>query len=177
MLPSQFRFVASAYNTAQAMIRFADEKAEMLFVVYGILMGLMSFRVDVVVRVLRSPARFTPLALVTFLLFCAFLGIMFVGLSFAVTTMHPRFAPAGQGGAGDRRRLYWYRDVLAKDREAYLAAVRDLGDEDALAEMAHELYDAQAIERAKFADISKATRISGWGLGLWLLTLILSFVV
>ena len=139
MLTSQFRFVASATNTAQAMIRFADDKAEMLF--YG------------------------------------FLGSLFVALSFAVTTTHPRFAPRGDAGAADRRRLSWYHDVLARDREESLAAVRGLRDEDVLGEMAHELYDAQAIERAKFADITKATRISGWGLALWLLTLILSFSV
>ncbi|HYB72794.1 MAG TPA: hypothetical protein VED18_05430 [Candidatus Sulfotelmatobacter sp.] len=177
MVGSQLRFVASAYTTAQSMIRFADQKAEMLFVIFGILMALLSGRVDVVVRALRDPARVSPLAVATFLLSCVFLGLMFAALSFAVATMHPRFAPREGPYSGGRRRLYWCHDVLGRDREAYLAAVRGLRDDEVLEEMAHELYDVQAIERAKFGEVTKAARISAWGVAVWALSFVLSFTV
>ena len=177
MVGSQLRFVASAYTTAQSMIRFADQKAEMLIVIFGVLMALLSNRVDVVVEALRDQARVTPLAVATFVLSCAFLGLMFAALGFALAAMHPRFAPRGDPDPGGRRRLYWCHDVLGRDREAYLAAVRGLRDEEVLEEMAHELYDVQAIERAKFGEVTKAVRISAWGLAAWALAFILSFTI
>jgi hypothetical protein len=177
MVGSQLRFVASAYSTAQSMIRFADQKAEMLFVIFGILMALLSSRVDVIVRALRDPGRVTPLTVVTFLLSCVFLGLMFAALSFAVATMHPRFARREDPASGGRRRLYWCHDVLGRDREAYMGAVRGLSDDEVLEEMAHELYDVQVIERAKFGEVTKALRISAWGLAVWALAFVLSFTV
>lgn len=174
MLESQFRFVASAYASAQATIRFADEKAETLFIICGILMAFLSLRVDEALWVLRRPAGFPLLPVVTFLLFCVFVCLMFWALGLAVATVRPRFAPRGAAGAAGRRRLHWYHDVLDRDRERYLAAVRALSDDDVLAEMAHELYDAQGIERKKFTRINRAIRVTGWSLIVWNVTFILS---
>jgi pycsar effector protein len=174
---SQFRFLVSAYGTAQAMIRFADAKAETLFVIYGVLVALITTRVEPAVQRLRSPKGFSPLALVTFLLFCAFIGLMFYALSQAVSTVRPRFRSPASAEAGARRRLYWCHDVLARECEAYLAAVRGLSDEAALEEMAQELFDAQAIEAAKFARIGRAYRMSAVSLAVWCLTLVLSLAV
>ncbi len=173
----RFRFIASAYSTAQDMVRFVDEKGEILLLVYGVLLALASIRVDPAVRGLRSPEGITPMGAVTFGCFLAFLGVMFYAVYQAVAAARPHFVAGGPPDEAGRRRLYWCHDVLGKHPEAYLAALRDLRDGEILEEMAHELYDVHAIERVKFAGIARATRVSTLALTLWILTLALSFFV
>ena len=173
----RFRFIASAYATAQGMVRFVDEKGEILLIVYGILLALVSIRVDPLVTALRGPDGIGPMGAVTFGCFLAFLGVMFYAIYHVMMAVRPRFVAGGPPEGAARRRLYWCHDVLGKAPAAYIAAVRELRDGEILEEMAHELYDIHAIQRVKLAGIARATRVSVLSLLLWILTLVFSLFV
>ena len=157
-------FLLSAYNTAQSMNRFSDQKASIVFVLHGILLALLGTRLGRLVEAIRTP-NLGLLALLGFLLFLLFLGLMVHSLMYALRTITPTFAESS--ASPDHRRLYWFQDVQARDVREYVQTLQGLSDEQVLHEMAYELYNAQAITNLKFERIQRATWSAAVGLMVW----------
>ena len=161
----KLNFLISAYNTAQNMIRFSDEKATVVFVFYGILLALLGTRAERMIAALKGPGMGGPLAVLAVLLFFAFLGLMVYSLTYAMRTITPTFATGVQ--AADRSKLYWCHDVLGREPEDYLSAIEGLADRQVLREMVYELYSVQSIEKLKFDRVGKAIRSASASLVVW----------
>ncbi len=172
-MEQKLNFLISAYNTAQNMIRFSDEKATVVFIFYGVLLALLGSRADKVIAALKGPGMGGGLAVVTVLLFFAFLGLMIYGLVYALRTVTPTFEAGVQ--AADRSKIYWCHDVLGREPQEYLQIVEGLSDRDVLREMVYELYSVQRIEKLKFDRVGKATRSAMVSLILWQAMVVLTF--
>ncbi len=168
----KLNFLISAYNTAQNMIRFSDEKATVVFVFYGILLALLGTRAERVIAALKTGSG-GALALLSVLLFFAFLGLMVYSLMYAMRTITPTFASGVQ--AADRSKLYWCHDVLGREPEDYLTTMEGLTDRQILREMVYELYSVQSIEKLKFDRVGKATRSASVSLVVWQIIVVLTF--
>ena len=168
----KLNFLISAYNTAQNMIRFSDEKATVVFVFYGILLALLGTRAERVIAALKTGLG-GALALLSVLLFFAFLGLMVYSLMYAMRTITPTFAAGVQ--AADRSKLYWCHDVLGREPEDYLTTMEGLTDRQILREMVYELYSVQSIEKLKFDRVGKATRSASVSLVIWQIIVVLTF--
>jgi len=169
----KLNFLISAYNTAQNMIRFSDEKATVVFVFYGILLALLGTRAERMIAALKGPGMGGPLAVLAVLLFFAFLGLMVYSLTYAMRTITPTFATGVQ--AADRSKLYWCHDVLGREPEDYLSAIEGLADRQVLREMVYELYSVQSIEKLKFDRVGKAIRSASASLVVWQIIVVLTF--
>jgi hypothetical protein len=171
----KLNFLTSAYNTAQNMIRFSDEKATVVFVFYGILLALLGSRAERMIGALKLPGMGGPLAVLAVLLFFAFLGLMVYSLMYAMRTITPTFATGVR--AADRSRLYWCHDVLGREPEDYLKTVEGLSDQQVLREMVYELYSVQSIEKLKFDRVGKAIRSASASLLVWQILVVLTFFI
>ena len=174
-MTDKLNFLISSYNTAQTLIRFADEKATVVFIFYGVLLALLGTRADRVIAALRSPGMGGPLNIIALLLGFAFVALMIYSMVFAVRTITPTFETGVQ--AADRQRVYWCHDVLAREPKDFLAIVEAMGDRDVLREMVYELYSAHRIEKAKFDRVGKATQGAMVGLILWQVMIVLTFFI
>ncbi len=155
-LPLRLNFVMSAYNTAQWMIRFSDEKASFVFLFFGIILSVFGIRGDRVLLILGGGVQAGGLRALFILLFLLFLVTMILSLLYGLRTIVPRLgSPLNRPS---HRRLYWCHDVLRYSVEEYLTHLRALSDEAVLQEMVHELYVAMAIERSKFDRINRCLR-------------------
>ncbi|HYB75268.1 MAG TPA: hypothetical protein VED18_17990 [Candidatus Sulfotelmatobacter sp.] len=172
-MEQKLNFLISAYNTAQNMIRFSDEKATVVFIFYGILLALLGTRADKVIATLRAPGMVGLVAVLTVLIFFAFLGLMIYGLVYALRTITPTFEAGVE--AADRKRIYWCHDVQGREPQEYLQIVESLGDRDILREMVYELYSVQKIEKLKFDRVGRATRSAMVSLILWQVMVVLTF--
>lgn len=156
-LPLRLTFVMSAYNTAQRMIRFSDEKASLVFLFFGIILSIFGIRGDRILLILGGQTRPGGFRTLFTLLFFVFLATMILSLLYGLQTIAPRLkSPTGNPG---HQRLYWCHDVLRLPVDEYLTRLRGLSDEAVVQEMVHELYAAITIERAKFDRIN---RCLGW---------------
>ena len=172
-MDQKLNFLISAYNTAQNMIRFSDEKATVVFIFYGVLLALLGARADRVIAALKAPGMGGVLTIVTVLLFFAFLAFMIYGLVYALRTITPTLE-AGVQAAGPSK-VYWCHDVLAREPQEYLQLVEGMTDKDVLREMVYELYSVQRIEKLKFDRVGRATRSAMISLILWQVMVVLTF--
>ncbi len=155
-LSLRLNFVMSAYNTAQRMIRFSDEKASFVFLFFGIILSIFGIRGDRVLLILGGQARPGGFRALFILLFLLFLATMILSLFYVLRTIAPRLGPPATNPG--HQRLYWCHDVLRLSVEEYLSRLRGLEEEAVVEEMVHELYAALAIERAKFDRINRCLR-------------------
>jgi hypothetical protein len=157
-------FVLSAYDTAQRMIRFSDQKASVVFVFFGILLALLGARMGRLVAALRGETV-GALALAGLVLLCAFLGLMAHSLLYALRTITPTFGASD--ATPDHQKLYWFQDVQRRDLREYLEALKGLSEDQVLQEMVYELYSVQGIEKLKFDRIQRATWSAAIALMVW----------
>ncbi len=171
-LSLRLTFVMSAYDTAQRMIRFSDEKASFVFLFFGILLSIFGIRGDRILLMLGGQARPGTYRLLFIALFLIFLLTMVMALLHGLKTIVPHLSSPVAGS--DHHGIYWYRDVLALPVDEYLARLQSLSDETVLHEMAHELYAAMAIERAKFDRISRSLRWALVSFVFWIFLIVMS---
>lgn len=155
-LPLRLSFVMSAYNTAQRMIRFSDEKASFVFLFFGIILSIFGIRGDRILLILGGRVQAGGFRSLFILLFLLFLATMILSLFYGLRTIAPRLRSPVDNP--NHRRLYWCHDVLRYPVEEYLTRLRALSNEAVLREMVHELYAAMAIERSKFDRINRCLR-------------------
>lgn len=155
-LPLRLSFVMSAYNTAQRMIRFSDEKASFVFLFFGIILSIFGIRGDRILLILGGRGQTGGFRVLFILLFLLFLVTMVVSLLYGLRTIAPRLGSPKKNR--NHQRLYWCHDVLRYRVEEYLARLQGLSDEAMLQEMVHELYAAMTIERSKFDRINRCLR-------------------
>lgn len=171
-LSLRLAFVMSAYNTAQRMIRFSDEKASFVFLFFGIILSIFGIRGDRILLILGGHARPGGFRVVFVSVFCLFLATMIVSLLYGLQTIIPRLqSPAANP---DHHRLYWFQDVLRLSVSEYLTRLRALSDEGVVREMVQELYAAMAIERAKFDRINRCLRWAVMSFLLWVIVILMS---
>lgn len=171
-LPLRLAFVMSAYNTAQRMIRFSDEKASFVFLFFGIILSIFGIRGDRILLILGGQARPGSFRALFIALFLLFLGTMVVSLFYGLRTIIPHLrAPAA---SPDHLRLYWFQDVLRLPASEYLARLRGLSDEGVVREMVQELYVVMAIERAKFDRINRCLRWAVASFILWVIVILMT---
>ncbi len=168
-------FLISAYNTAQRMIWFSDQKASFIVIYYGILLSMLGTRVERLLGAFRSPDAAFPLRAILVILGLAFVACMVYSLVFTLRTVLPTYAPPVD--VRDYRRLYWCHDVLAKDVETYFESLRNLDGEALLKEMTRELYSAVTIERLKFERVTRALHGALTCFGMWVLIFVLTFFI
>ena len=171
-LSLRLTFVMSAYNTAQRMIRFSDEKASFIFLFFGIILSIFGIRGDRILLMLGSAARPGTFRLLFIALFLIFLFTMVMALFHGLKTIAPRLTTPGADPS--HQGMYWYQDVLALPVSEYLTRLESLSDEAIFREMTHELYAVMAIERAKFERISRCLRWSVASFVLWILLIVMS---
>ena len=164
-------FVLSAYDTAQRMIRFSDQKASVVFVFFGILLALLGARMGKLVAALRGEAL-GALSLAALVLLCAFLALMGHSLLYALRTITPTFSASTQ--SPDHQKLYWFQDVQRRDLREYLEALKGLSEDQVLQEMVYELYSVQGIEKRKFDRIQRATWSAAVALMVWQVFVVLT---
>lgn len=171
--PLKLTFLISAYNTAQRMIWFSDQKASVVIIYYGILLSMLGTRVDRVVAAFRGAGGGAALRAALLLAAGAFLASMVVSLLFALRTVLPTYvAPVD---VRDYRRLYWCDDILAKDVETYFETLRGLDGEALLKEMTRELYAAVTIERRKFERVTRSVKAALVSFAAWLVIFLSTF--
>ena len=171
-LPLRLSFVMSAYNTAQRMIRFSDEKASFVFLFFGIILSIFGIRGDRILVILGGRVQAGGFRALFILLFLLFLVTMVLSLFYGLQTIAPRLGSPMD--SPDHRRLYWCHDVLRFSIEEYLTHLRALSDEAVLREMVHELYAAMAIERSKFDRINRCLRWAVASFVLWVAVILMT---
>ncbi len=171
-LSLRLTFVMSAYNTAQRMIRFSDEKASFIFLFFGIILSIFGIRGDRILLMLGGEARLGPFRVVFIVVFLAFLFTMVVALFHGLKTIAPRLASSA--AEPTHLGLYWFPDVLALPMSEYLARLQSLSGEALLREMAHELYAVMSIERAKFDRINRCLRWAVISFVLWIFLIVMT---
>ncbi len=171
--PLKLTFLISAYNTAQRMIWFSDQKASFIVIYYGILLSMLGTRVDRLLGLFRTPGAAFALRALVVALGLAFVACMVYSLAYTLRTVLPTYvAPVD---VRDHRRLYWCHDILAKDVETYFASLRDLDGEALLKEMTRELYSAVTIERLKFERVTRSLHGALASFALWVAIFVLTF--
>lgn len=150
----RLEFLVSAYNTAQGMIKFSDEKASVIFIFYGITLSVLSYRGDRLLRVLRFGDAALGIKILLWTALVGFFISMVYGLGYALATVVPTFNP--KIDVKNHRKLYWCHDVLARSVEEYAAELNALGPRGILAEMTTELYSALTIEEMKFDRVARS---------------------
>lgn len=173
--PLKLGFLISAYNTAQRMIWFSDQKASVIVIYYGILLSMLGPRVDRGLTFLRAADAGVPPRAALVGLMLAFLASMAVSLSYALRTILPSYVPPVE--VRDHKRLYWCDDILARDVETYFETLRGLDGDGLLKEMTRELYSAVRIEKRKFDRVTRSIRWAVASFALWVLLLVSTFLV
>lgn len=164
----------SAYNTAQRMIRFSDEKASFVFLFFGIILSIFGVRGDRVLLILGGRAHPGGLRALFIFVFCLFLATMVISLFHGLKTIVPRLgAPTARPG---HLRLYWFQDVLRLPVTEYLTRLHGLSDEAVVREMVYELYAAIAIEQGKFDRINRCLRWAVASFILWVVLILMTVV-
>lgn len=171
-LPLRLSFVMSAYNTAQRMIRFSDEKASFVFLFFGIILSIFGIRGDRILLILGGRIQAGGFRALFILLFLVFLATMTLSLLYGLQTIAPRLASPVD--SPNHRRLYWCHDVLRYPPEEYLTHLRALSDEAVLQEMVHELYAAMIIERNKFDRINCCLRWAVASFAAWVALILMT---
>ena len=166
-------FLFSAYNTAQRMIWFSDQKASFIVIYYGILLSMLGTRVERLGTFLRAPNPSVGTRLGLVVLGLVFLATMIVGLAYALRTVIPTYAP--KVNVADYKRLYWCDDILAKDIDTYFASLNALDGDGLLKEMTRELYAAVGIERAKFSRVALSLKSAVGSFVAWVIIFICTF--
>ncbi len=173
-LPLRLTFVISAYDTAQRMIRFSDEKASFVFLFFGIILSIFGIRGDRILLILGGEKRPGAFHALFIGLFLAFFATLVVALFHGLKTIAPRLdAPPADPG---RIRLYWFRDVLDLPMNEYLDRLQSLSGEAVLEAMTSEMYAVMAIERAKFSRVSRCLRWAVVSFVLWILVIAMTIV-
>ncbi|MFI5339240.1 MAG: hypothetical protein ACHQ7N_05330 [Candidatus Methylomirabilales bacterium] len=124
-LPLRLSFAMSAYNTAQRMIRFSDEKASFVFLFFGITLSIFSIfgiRGDRILVILGGRIQAGGFRALFILLFLLFLATMILSLFYGLQTIAPRLGSPVNNP--NHRRLYWCHDVLRYPVEDYLIHLR-----------------------------------------------------
>lgn len=171
----QLTFLMSAYNTAQRMIWFSDQKASFIVIYYGILLSMLGPRVERLLGFFRAPrAAVAPRAALV-LLGVAFLATMVFALIYALRTVLPTYVTPVD--VRDHKRLYWCHDILAKDVETYFGSLRGLEGDALLKEMTRELYSAVSIERLKFERVTRSLKAAVASFAVWVLIFAFSLFV
>jgi pycsar effector protein len=171
-LPLRLSFVMSAYNTAQRMIRFSDEKASFVFLFFGIILSIFGVRGDRILLIMggkAQPGGFRALFIALFLLF---LATMVISLFYGLRTIVPHLQSLAE--SPDHLRLYWFQDVLRLSVNQYLTRLRGLSDEGVVREMVQELYVVMAIERHKFDRINRCLRWAVASFILWVIVILMT---
>ena len=166
-------FLISAYNTAQRMIWFSNQKARFIVIYYGILLSMLGVRVERLRHFFGGPGGpIAPRATLVFL-GVAFLATMVYALVQTLRTVLPSYvAPMD---VRDYRRLYWCHDILTKDVETYFESLRGLDEESLLKEMTCELFSAASIERLKLERVTKAVHGAVASFAVWVLIFVYTF--
>jgi len=168
-------FLISAYNTAQRMIWFSDQKASFIVIYYGILLSMLGTRVERLLAFFRAPGAAVAPRAALVCLGLAFVATMVYSLVYTLRTVLPTYvAPVD---VRDYRRLYWCHDILAKDVETYFESLRDLDGDALLKEMTRELFSAVTIERLKFERVTSSLRGAVASFGVWVLIFVFTFFV
>ncbi len=168
-------FLTSAYNTAQQMIWFSDQKASFIVIYYGILLSMLGIRMEHLLNFFRAPGGAVAPRAALVLLGLAFLATMVYGLVHTLRTVLPTYVAPVE--VRDYRRLYWCHDILAKDVETYFESLRGLDADSLLKEMTRELFSAVTIERIKFDRVSMALRGGVASFAVWMMIFIFTFFV
>jgi pycsar effector protein len=171
-LPLRLAFVMSAYNTAQRMIRFSDEKASFVFLFLGITLSIFGVRGDRILLILggkAQPGGFRALFIALFLLF---LATMVVSLFYGLRNIVPHLQSLAE--RPDHLRLYCFQDVLKLPVNEYLTRLRGLSDEGVVREMVQEQYAVMAIERHKFERINCCLRWAVASFILWVIVILMT---
>jgi hypothetical protein len=168
-------FLISAYNTAQRMIWFSDQKASFIVIYHGILLSMLGIRVERLLNFFRAPGAALAPRAVLVVLGLAFVASMVYALAYTLRTVLPTYSPPLD--VRGYQRLYWCHDVLAKDVETYFEALRDLDGDSLLKEMTRELFSAVTIERIKFDRVTKALRGAVASFAAWVLIFAFTFFV
>ncbi len=168
-------FLISAYNTAQRMIWFSDQKASFIVIYYGILLSMLGTRVDHLLAFFRAPGAALGPRAVLVGLGVAFLATMVHSLVYTLRTVLPTYVAPVE--VRDYRRLYWCHDILSKDVETYFESLRDLEGEALLKEMTRELYSAVTIERIKFDRVTLSLRGAVASFVVWVAIFVFTFFV
>jgi hypothetical protein len=169
----QLTFLISAYNTAQRMIWFSDQKASFIVIYYGILLSMLGTRVERLLAFFRAPEAALAPRVALALVGCAFVASMVYSLSYAIHSVVPTYAAPVD--VRDYRRLYWCHDVLAKDVETYFESLRGLDAAALLKEMTRELYAAVGIERLKFDRVTRSLKGAAASFVAWVLVFVSTF--
>ena len=171
-LSLRLAFVTSAYNTAQRMIRFSDEKASFVFLFFGIILSIFGVRGDRILLIMGGQARPGGFRALFIALFLLFLATMVFSLFFGLQTIVPRLKSPEANP--EHLRLYWFQDVLKLQANEYLARLQSLSDEGVVREMVRELYAVTAIERAKFDRINRCLRWAVASFILWVMVILMT---
>lgn len=175
MAPLRLTFLISAYNTAQRMTWFSDQKASVIIIYYGILLSMLGSRADRILAAFRDPSGPFVSHVAFVILAVAFLVSMVVSLLYALRTVLPTYVAPVE--VRDYKRLYWCDDILAKDVETYFETLRGLDGEALLKEMTRELYSAVTIERRKFERVARSIKGAMASFILWVLLLVSTFLL
>jgi hypothetical protein len=165
----------SAYNTAQRMIRFSDEKASFVFLFFGIILSVFGIRGDRILLILGGQARPGGVHSLFILCFLLFLAAMILSLFHGLRTIAPRLPPPTANPG--HQRLYWCHDVLRLPLEEYLIRLRGLTEEAVVQEMVHELYAVMAIEQAKFNRVSRCLRWAVASFAAWVALIVMTIAL
>jgi hypothetical protein len=171
-LPLRLAFVMSAYNTAQRMIRFSDEKASFVFLFLGITLSIFGVRGDRILLILGGKAQPGGFRALFFALFLLFLATMVVSLFYGLRNIVPHLQSLAE--RLDHLRLYWFQDVLKLPVNEYLTRLRGLSDEGVVREMVQEQYAVMAIERHKFERINCCLRWAVASFILWVIVILMT---
>lgn len=107
-LPLRLSFVMSAYDTAQRMIRFSDEKTSLVFLFFGIILSIFGMRGDRILLILGGRVQAGGFRALFILLFLLFLATMPLSLFYGLRTIAPRLGspvndPNHRRSTGPRR--------------------------------------------------------------------------
>lgn len=163
----------SAYNTAQRMIRFSDEKASFVFLFFGIILSIFGVRGDRILLILGGRANPGGLRVLFVFVFCLFLATMVISLFQGLKTIVPRLGAPPTAHPGHLR-LYWFQDVLRLPVTEYLTRLQGLSDEAVVREMVYELYAAITIEQGKFHRINRCLRWAVASFILWVVLILMT---
>lgn len=149
------------YVNAQEMIKYADQKVQ-------VLIGLGTLVIGVVVARLQSLAAFTELGVLTLL------GFGLCSVLFFVFALAALLARSDKSTPRDAPRLIYFGHIASRSTVEYSAAFRDVSHPEALDDLCYQVVEVGTIAAKKFRYYRHAWKALGAVAGFALVFLISS---
>jgi hypothetical protein len=160
------------FKNMQELIRFVDQKAGALLVVYGFVLTIFAERINTLTFGLPKENNKTIISVLIFIIGATIILLLVTQLYYIlVKILKPRLA---KNYTSDESCLYYFEHVAAKDKSEIVSRFIDMDDNKMLTDISGQIYEVSKVLNTKMDMLGIAIK---YALSIIILLIIFTLVV